>query len=99
MPADRIEAIAEEIASAAHIPGISIAVAAPDKVLYAGAVGYADLARRRRARPEDQYLWFSMTKIATATAAMRLHADGVLDLDAPIGINLPGYRPHPRHAI
>lgn len=40
-----------------------------------------------------------MTKIATATAAMRLHADGVLDLDAPIGINLPGYRPHPRHAI
>ena len=28
---------------------------------------------------------------------MRLHADGVLDLDAPIGTYLPGYRPHPRH--
>jgi CubicO group peptidase (beta-lactamase class C family) len=95
--ADRIGAIAGEIASAAHIPGISIAVATPDKVLYAGAVGYADLARRRRAQPEDQYLWFSMTKIATATAAMRLHADGLLDLDVPIGTFLPGYRPHPRH--
>jgi CubicO group peptidase (beta-lactamase class C family) len=95
--ADRIGAIAREIASAAHIPGISIAVATPDKVLYAGAVGYADLARRRRAQPEDQYLWFSMTKIATATAAMRLHADGLLDLDVPIGTFLPGYRPHPGH--
>jgi CubicO group peptidase (beta-lactamase class C family) len=42
-------------------------------------------------------LWFSVTKIATATAAMRLHADGLLDLEAPIGAYLPGYRPHPRH--
>ena len=89
-------AIVQEIASAGHIPGMSIAIANPDKVLYTAAVGYADLAARRRARPEDQYLWFSMTKIATATAAMRLHADGVLDLDAPVGTYLPGYRPHPR---
>ena len=28
---------------------------------------------------------------------MRLHADGMLDLDAPIGHYLPDYRPHPRH--
>jgi CubicO group peptidase (beta-lactamase class C family) len=34
-----------------------------------------------------------MTKIATATAAMRLHADGLLDLDAPIGTYLSSYRP------
>jgi CubicO group peptidase (beta-lactamase class C family) len=93
----RVHGIAHEIASAAHIPGVSIAVATPDRVLYAGAVGYADLAQRRRARSQDEYPWFSMTKIATATAAMKLHADGHLDLDAPIGTYLPGYRPHPRH--
>jgi len=95
--AERVQAIAREMASAANIPGISIAVATPDTILYVGAVGYADLAGRRHARPEDQYLWFSMTKIATATAAMRLRADGLLDLEAPIGTYLPGYRPHPRH--
>ncbi|WP_458782077.1 serine hydrolase domain-containing protein [Arthrobacter sp. D3-16] len=95
--AGRARAVAQEIASAADIPGISIAVATPDEVLYSGAVGYADLASRRQARPNDQYLWFSMTKIATATAAMRLHADGLLDLEAPIGTYLPGYRPHPRY--
>ena len=95
--AERVQAIAREMASAANIPGISIAVATPDTILYVGAVGYADLAGPRHARPEDQYLWFSMTKIATATAAMRLRADGLLDLEAPIGTYLPGYRPHPRH--
>ena len=28
---------------------------------------------------------------------MRLHADGVLDIDAPIGTYLPDYRAHPEH--
>ena len=74
---DRIRAIAAKIADDAQIPGISIAVADPTGVRYAGAVGYADLASRRAATPEDQYLWFSMTKIATATTAMRLHAERV----------------------
>ena len=94
---DRAQAIAEEIAATAKVPGMSFAVASPDGILYAGAVGYADLAERRSSRVEDQYLWFSMTKIATATAAVRLHAEGQLDLDAPIGTYLPGYRPPVRH--
>lgn len=38
-----------------------------------------------------------MTKIATATAAVRLYADGRLDLDAPIGTYLPDYRPPAKH--
>lgn len=95
--ADRIRSITAEIATEGKIPSISIAIADPAGILYSGAVGYADLAQRRRATPEDQYPWFSMTKIATATAAMRLHADGLLDLDAPIGTYLPGYRPHAEH--
>ena len=55
--------------------------------------GYADLAEGRESTVNDQYPWFSMTKIATATAAVRLHADGQLDLDAPVGTYLPDYRP------
>jgi len=94
---DRIQALTEEIATAARIPAISVAIASPEEILYAGAVGYTDLAQRRRATADDQYLWFSMTKIATATAAMRLHAEGLLDLDAPIGTYLTGYRPHAEH--
>jgi len=95
--AERARRITEELASTAKVPGMSIAVANPEGVLYAGAVGYADLAERRESTVEDQYPWFSMTKIATATAAVRLHSEGQLDLDAPIGTYLPWYRPHPKH--
>ena len=95
--AARVARIAEKIAAAGRVPGISIAVADRAGIHYAGAVGYADLAQRRPASPEDQYPWFSMTKIATATTAMRLHATGVLDLDVPIGTYLPTYRPHDQH--
>lgn len=94
---DQARDIVDQVASAHRIPGMSVAIATPDTLLYAGAVGHADLAEGRPASVEDQYPWFSMTKIATATAAVKLHLTGVLDLDAPIGTYLPGYRPHPRH--
>ena len=87
----------EGVASSSRIPGMAVAIASPERILYADAVGYADLAERRESTIEDQYPWFSMTKIATATAAMRLHADGRLDLDAPIGAYLPRYRPATKH--
>ena len=89
--------IMEEVIRDCRVPGMSVAIATPDRLLHAAAVGYADLATRRATTVEDQYPWFSMTKIATATAAMRLHADGVLDLDTPIGRYLPSYRPHAVH--
>lgn len=86
--------IAEDVAAAERIPGISIAVAGSNGIRYAGGVGFADLAQRRPASAEDQYPWFSMSKIATATAATRLHAEGAFDLDAPIGTLLPAFRAH-----
>jgi CubicO group peptidase (beta-lactamase class C family) len=79
------------------VPGLCFAVATPDDVVHADAVGFADLGDRRRATVADQHPWFSMTKIATATAAVRLHSEGLLDLDAPITSYLPGYVPDRRH--
>ena len=51
---------------------------------WAGAAGYADLERREPARPDTVYLWFSMTKIATATAVVQLAERGRLGLDEPV---------------
>jgi CubicO group peptidase (beta-lactamase class C family) len=97
MNTDRVRQVMEDVAAAGKVPGLCIAIAGPDGMLHADAVGLADLAEGRRATIDDQYLWFSMSKIATATAAVRLHADGLLDLDAPIGTYLSDYRPHPQN--
>jgi CubicO group peptidase (beta-lactamase class C family) len=68
----------------AAVPGLSIAVVRDDRLLYADALGWANLATRTSATTTTSYLWFSMSKIATATAAMRLADEGHLDLDAPL---------------
>jgi CubicO group peptidase (beta-lactamase class C family) len=89
----------------AAVPGMSVAVVRHDRVLFAGAFGWADMAGRTPATPSTSYLWFSMSKIATATAAMRLADEGRLDLDAPVGdyvgwLRRPaGVQPTMRHLL
>jgi CubicO group peptidase (beta-lactamase class C family) len=67
------------------VPGVSLAVVSSSGVLLAGGWGLADRAANRSASASTAYLWFSMTKIVTATAALRLADEGRLDLDAPVG--------------
>lgn len=48
--------------------------------------------QRRRGEstsPDTAYLWFSMTKIVTATAAVRLAETGALELDDPVTDYVP----------
>ncbi|MGZ6543761.1 MAG: serine hydrolase domain-containing protein [Actinomycetota bacterium] len=66
------------------VPGIAVAVVDPDGVRDVVAVGKADLRDGLPASAEMVCPWFSMTKIVTATAAMRLTERGLLDLDAPL---------------
>lgn len=94
---DRARRMIQQFVDESRVPGMSLAIACPDRQLFAVALGQADLATRRPATVADQYPWFSMTKIATATAAMQLHTTGHFDVDAPIGTYLPSYRPHRTH--
>jgi CubicO group peptidase (beta-lactamase class C family) len=75
-----------------HVPGLSLAVTDTERVLFAEGFGSADLAAGRPATPETRYLWFSMSKIATATAAMTLVDTGRLDLDEPVDSAIRGFR-------
>ena len=54
---------------ASGVPGLSLAVVSRDKVLLAGGYGLADRATSTAAAASTAYLWFSMTKVVTATAA------------------------------
>ena len=65
------------------VPGLSIAVVKGERIVWTRGFGLADLATSMPATPQTCYLWFSMTKVATATAVVRLAEEGRLDLDAP----------------
>src|SRR5215212_366592 len=74
-----------------HVPGLTVAVTDANRLLFAEGFGHADLAARRPATALTSYLWFSMSKIATATAAMQLADEGRLDLDSPVSDLVPEY--------
>jgi CubicO group peptidase (beta-lactamase class C family) len=80
-----------ELMARYRVPGLTVAVTDADRLLLAEGFGYADLAARRPATADTGYLWFSMSKIATATAAMRLADQGRLDLDAPVRQLVPEF--------
>ncbi|WP_425552504.1 serine hydrolase domain-containing protein [Kocuria aegyptia] len=68
---------------AGRVPGLSLAVIDHERLLYAGGFGVADLRDRVKATPRTVYLWFSMTKMVTATAVMGLVEAGRIGLDVP----------------
>ena len=82
--ADRIRS-----ATSGRPPGIAAAIVRLGEVETAVGVGYADLSRQVAASPQMVCPWFSMTKIASATVAMRLVDGGALDLEEPVIRHVP----------
>ena len=77
------------------VPGLSLIAVQGDRVLTEDAVGLADIARQRPVTLDTVYMWFSMTKIVTATATLQLVERGHLRLDDPVNDHLPEF-PAPR---
>jgi len=97
VPPSNISAAIKAMMRKGGVPGVSLAVVSRDRLLLAGGWGLADRSENRSASASTAYLWFSMTKIVTATAALRLADEGRLDLDAPVGeyvdyLQAPGHR-------
>ena len=91
MSVEALEASIQEKAETNNVPGLSVAVAKDDRVVWERGFGFADLATSTPATSSTSYLWFSMTKIVTATAVMRLAEGGKLDLDAPVTNYFPDF--------
>jgi CubicO group peptidase (beta-lactamase class C family) len=79
-----LDRLAQDTVRRHHLPGVAITVVHADQVVASAAAGFADLATRTPMSADSACNWFSMTKIATATAAMMLAEGGALDLDAPV---------------
>jgi CubicO group peptidase (beta-lactamase class C family) len=85
------ETFLEEKIRAEGVPGLSVAMVQSDRIVWERGFGFADPAARKAA-PATSYLWFSMTKIVTATIVTRLAEDGCLDLDAPADEYFQGFK-------
>jgi CubicO group peptidase (beta-lactamase class C family) len=77
------------------VPGVAAAVVSADGRIRFACAGVGDLATRRPTTPDTVHLWFSMTKIVTATAVMQLVERGALRLDDRVDSFLPSF-PVPR---
>lgn len=67
-----------------NIPGLSVAIAVNNQVVYSNGFGMADLENSIPAKATTVYRTASIAKPMTAVAVMRLAEQGKLDLDAPI---------------
>ena len=70
-------------------PAAAAALIQDGAVVWTGATGVAEPSRGRRADEKTAFLWFSMTKIATATAVMQLVDAGAVEIDAAARRYLP----------
>lgn len=81
---DALDALALEAAVAHRVPGVAVGVVSPSG-LRVGVAGVAAAGEGPPMTADHAANWFSMTKIATATAAVALASRGALDLDEPVG--------------
>lgn len=89
IPGARLQALLDALVARAAIHHAVLAVATLDgSAHWAGAAGVAD-TQGTAMRPETPYFIASVDKLYTATAILRLHERGELDLDAPACAYLP----------
>jgi len=77
--------------SDADITGLSIALVDDKNIIWAQGFGYADKQANIKATPDTVYNVGSVSKVFTATAAMQLAEQGMLDIDRPLQKYLPEF--------
>lgn len=78
-----------------HAPSISAAVAIDGKIVWAGAVGWANIEKHIPATTDTQFRIGSTSKAVTATLLAKLFQGGKIELDKPIS-NYDSNLPNPQ---
>lgn len=89
--AAQIDALVSAEQGAKKIPGVSIAVAFRDTLIYSKGYGLADLQHRVPVKTTTAFRTASVAKPLTAAGVMTLAEDGRLDLDGPIRKYCPAW--------
>lgn len=91
----RLRALANASIESAGAPGMTLAVGLPGGAIWSEGFGEADLESGTPATAESAYRSASIGKPMTAVAAVRLAAQGRLDLDVPVQTYCPRYPAKP----
>src|SRR4051812_47671231 len=79
-----IEALIEKYTRDGNIPGAAVVIVHNDQTVFSKGFGYADIASRRPVSAETLFELGSTSKAFTALGALRLEAQGLIRLDAPV---------------
>lgn len=74
-----------------NAPAISVAISIDGELVWAEALGYADIPSRAPVALNSRFTIGSVSKTITATAAVAMAEDGAFDLDADIHDYVPDY--------
>lgn len=91
-----LDAAIQQQVQAAKLPGAAVAILKGNQVIFAQAYGFANIEEMRAATPDTLYQVASVSKLATATAVMRLYEQGSFQLDDDISQFLPFKVRNPR---
>lgn len=83
-PAEVADRLLQAVAEASGVPGLSIAIVADGTVTWTGTSGVRDIEHGLPVVPATAFRLASVSKLITATAAMRLQDQGRLDPDSPV---------------
>lgn len=84
---ERIDSLVEN-----GVPEAQMIIRKDGKEVFRHIAGYSDAAKQKIARYDDFFWLFSMSKVYTMTAALRLVERGLIDLDEPVGTYLPEFK-------
>ncbi len=87
-----LESIISSLMADSQVPGLSIAIAKGDELIYAKGFGARDLEHNIPATPDTIYGFGSCSKSYTALAIMQLVGEGKIKLDDPVSKYLPVFR-------
>jgi CubicO group peptidase (beta-lactamase class C family) len=89
LPGPDLDRILRRAQAKQRAPSVSAAVFRGGELLWAAAVGLADVEAQREATPDTRYPIASITKSFVAVAIMQLRDAGALALDDPVQRHLP----------
>jgi len=87
----KAEKFIDSLQAKQDIPGISVCVGNPERILWAEGFGFADLENKARVTVDSKFRMGSVSKLLTTQAIGLLYQEGKWDLDAPVRNYLPDF--------